>query len=207
MSTHAYRAAAMTVSALVLLSIALFDSSQAQAPDDRVVLITLDGARTEEMFGGLDLEILKSTLKDGATLESDPTYKRFWASDAKERRRKLMPFFWGTLMAHHGSIAGNRALGSSVRLTNRHWFSYPGYSEILLGEAHDDDDQEQRSGAEPLSDRARGLREQLEPPARARRNVRILGRLQPDRRAHRRRDHGQCRTGRSVDRPMPPGRS
>ena len=49
-----------------------------------------------------------------------------------------MPFFWGTLMKDHGSIAGNPELGSRVRLTNRHWFSYPGYAEILLGVAHDE---------------------------------------------------------------------
>ena len=49
-----------------------------------------------------------------------------------------MPFFWGTLMRKHGSIAGNRALGSRVYLTNRHWFSYPGYSEMLVGRTQDD---------------------------------------------------------------------
>ena len=41
-------------------------------------------------------------------------------------------------MTEHGSIAGNRARGSAVRVTNRHRFSYPGYAEILVGEAHDD---------------------------------------------------------------------
>jgi hypothetical protein len=50
----------------------------------------------------------------------------------------VMPFFCCTLMKHHGSIAGNRALGSTVQVTNRHRFSYPGYSEILTGQAHDD---------------------------------------------------------------------
>ena len=40
-------------------------------------------------------------------------------------------------MREHGSIAGNPALGSRVQLTNRHWFSYPGYSEILVGRADD----------------------------------------------------------------------
>jgi hypothetical protein len=50
-----------------------------------------------------------------------------------------MPFFWGTLMREHGSIAGNVRAGSSVTLTNTHRFSYPGYAEILLGEAHDDE--------------------------------------------------------------------
>ena len=111
----------------------------AQAPSgDRVILITLDGARTQEIFGGLDVAILQSTLREGQTLENDATYKRFWAPTPEQRRRKLMPFFWGTLMANHGSIAGNRALGSRVTLRNKHWFSYPGYSEILVGEPHDD---------------------------------------------------------------------
>lgn len=49
-----------------------------------------------------------------------------------------MPFFWGTLMRQHGSVAGNRAKGSVVGVTNRHWFSYPGYAEMLVGRAHDD---------------------------------------------------------------------
>jgi hypothetical protein len=68
----------------------------------------------------------------------DPLLTRFGGESAAARRERLMPFFWGSLMAKHGSIAGNPATGSSVTLTNRHRFSYPGYAEILLGEAHDD---------------------------------------------------------------------
>jgi hypothetical protein len=49
-----------------------------------------------------------------------------------------MPFFWGTLMKQYGSVAGNRSLGSVAMTTNKKWFSYPGYSEILTGQAHDD---------------------------------------------------------------------
>ena len=115
--------------------------SHAQQPiadGDRVILITLDGARHQEIFGGLNVDILKSTLRDGQKVEDQAIYKRFWAETPEARRQKLLPFFWGTLMAKHGSVAGNRALGSSVSLTNKHWFSYPGYAEILLGEAHDD---------------------------------------------------------------------
>jgi hypothetical protein len=110
----------------------------AQAGAARVILITLDGARTEEIFGGLDLDVLKSTLRENHKLEDQPAYQRFWADSPEERRQKLMPFFWGTLMREHGSIAGNVRRRSSVTLTNTHRFSYPGYSEILLGEAHDD---------------------------------------------------------------------
>ncbi len=110
----------------------------AQPDRESVILITLDGARTEEIFGGLDLDVFKSTLREKQLIEDQPAYKRFWADTAAARRERLMPFFWGTLMREHGSIAGNKAVGSSVTLTNSHRFSYPGYSEILLGEAHDD---------------------------------------------------------------------
>jgi len=103
-----------------------------------VVLVTLDGVRTQEIFGGLDLDILRSTLRSDARVEETRAYQRYWAPTADARRERLMPFFWSTLMARHGSIAGNVARGSSVRITNRHRFSYPGYAEILVGEAHDD---------------------------------------------------------------------
>ncbi|HET7219554.1 MAG TPA: hypothetical protein VFJ02_15970 [Vicinamibacterales bacterium] len=110
----------------------------AQTPRAAVILITLDGARPEEIFGGLDADIFRSTLRDNQRLEDQPAYTRFWADTPDARRERLMPFFWGTLMRQHGSIAGNRALGSEASLTNTHRFSYPGYAEILLGEAHDD---------------------------------------------------------------------
>ena len=131
------RTALVTLAAIVAANTTL----PAQRPvgaEDNVILITLDGARVQEMFGGLDLEILRSTLKKGQTAEDQPVYRRFWAETAAARREKLMPFFWKTLMSEHGSIAGNGMLGSAVRLTNRHRFSYPGYSEMLVGEAHDD---------------------------------------------------------------------
>ena len=111
----------------------------AQKKTTNLILITLDGARTEEIFGGLDLEVLKSTTRnEKVKTEDTPLYKQYWADTPQKRREKVMPFFWGTLMKHHGSIAGNRALGSTVRLTNNHRFSYPGYSEILTGQSHDD---------------------------------------------------------------------
>src|SRR5262245_49654346 len=123
---------------LTLIAIATALEPGAAAPGDVVVLITLDGARTEEIFGGLDREILQSTLRSNQKLEEQPVYRRFWAETAAARRDKLMPFFWRTLMVEHGSIAGNAAAGSTATLTNRHRISYPGYAEILLGEAHDD---------------------------------------------------------------------
>jgi hypothetical protein len=107
-----------------------------QAPRN-AVLITLDGVRTEEIFGGFDRAVFASTIKEGV-LEESPDYRRYWALTPEERREKVMPFFWGTLMRAHGSIAGNRARDSRFNITNRHRFSYPGYAEILTGAAHDD---------------------------------------------------------------------
>jgi len=117
------------------------EAPQPQPPIPRgenLILITLDGARTQEVFGGLDTDVLRSRLAKGATIQDDPIYKRFSAATPEERRRKLLPFFWDVLMTRHGSIAGNARLGSSVSVTNKHRFSYPGYSEILTGEADDD---------------------------------------------------------------------
>lgn len=121
----------------LLLAPAALNASQAAPPGDSVILITIDGARTEEIFGGLDLDVLKSTLKEGQKVEESPAYRRFWGATPEERRRKLMPFFW-SLVTEQGSIAGDRRLGSAVSLGNTHRFSYPGYAELLLGEPHDD---------------------------------------------------------------------
>lgn len=120
---------------MVLFS--LCGAASAQGKTENVVLITFDGARTQEIFGGLDLDILKDKTRRGK-VEDSALYKKYWAPTPEERRLKLMPFFWGTLMKDYGSIAGNRSLGSAVMTTNKMWFSYPGYSEILTGQAHDD---------------------------------------------------------------------
>ena len=109
--------------------------SQPAGPD-ALILITLDGARYEEIFGGLDLDILKSTLKKDQKPEDSPSYRRYWAATPEERRRKILPFFW-KLVTEQGSIAGNPTLGSDARLSNALRFSYPGYAELLLGQPFD----------------------------------------------------------------------
>lgn len=123
------------MSVLVALTLIVAAPSAAQVSDHHVVLVTLDGARHQEIFGGLDLSLLES-IAGSQPVTGHPAYARFWAPSPAERRRTLMPFLWNTLMAQ-GSIAGNRAVGSPAAVTNGHHFSYPGYSEILTGEAHD----------------------------------------------------------------------
>lgn len=104
---------------------------------DNVVLISLDGVRCQEMFQGMDAAVWQAQ-QEGKDIATTPLYQRFWAATPEERRLRLMPFFWGTLMKDHGAIAGNRFKGSVMKLTNRHRFSYPSYSEILTGAANDD---------------------------------------------------------------------
>ncbi len=112
-----------------------------QRRTQNLVLVTFDGVRTQEIFGGLDRQIL-----DAASAESTPAIRklytaitaRFDAPTPEDRRRRLMPFLWDTLLREHGSIAGNERRGSRVLVTNRHRVSYPGYSEILTGQPHDD---------------------------------------------------------------------
>jgi hypothetical protein len=124
--------------ALTMTGLAFVVRPNAQTGEtgDNVLLVTLDGVRTEELFGGLDLDVLRSATKGSQKVEDSISYRRFWATTPEERRHKLMPFFW-SLVTEHGSVAGDGRAGSAVRLRNGHWFSYPGYSEILLGEPHD----------------------------------------------------------------------
>lgn len=106
------------------------------APAKNLILVTMDGVRTEEMFRGLDATLVQPPGKDRPVEEAE-LYKQFHADSPLGRREKLMPFFWGTLMKDHGAIVGNRFEGSVMTLANNHRFSYPGYSEILTGVARD----------------------------------------------------------------------
>ena len=105
---------------------------------ENVVLVTLDGARWQEVFSGIDANLLRASGPAAAAVTELPAYKEFVGATAEERRRRLMPFLWTTLTVQHGFIAGDRTARSNVSVTNRLWFSYPGYAEILTGQAHDD---------------------------------------------------------------------
>src|SRR3954462_5388797 len=116
-----------TLLALLLL---LPPAAQQQPPARNVVLITLDGLRWQEFFGGADRAYFKKQ-KDA---QPGPAETRFWRPTVEARRAALMPFVWSTIAAK-GQIVGDQEKGSSVRLTNGLWFSYPGYNEMLAGAA------------------------------------------------------------------------
>jgi hypothetical protein len=132
---------AVALCAVTLLSLEREGFSRASAQPARrtenVVLVTLDGARWQEIFTGLDQTLLQASSPKGTDIKTLPVYTRFSGATPTERRERLMPFLWQTLAANLGFIAGDRGAGSSVSVTNQHWFSYPGYSEMLTGQAHD----------------------------------------------------------------------
>ncbi len=124
------------VAAALLGGLAL-TATAAELTDRNVVLVTLDGVRIQELFGGMDPLIAGAPEADSGIYEASVTRERYWRETPVERREALMPFFWKTL-ATAGMVLGNPALGSPVTVRNPHWFSYPGYSEILTGEPQPD---------------------------------------------------------------------
>ena len=120
------------------VSLAAAAAALPAAAQDRprnIILVTSDGVRWQDFFGGMD-PMLKNEKSAGMD-EAAGLRARFWRDTPEERRRALMPFFWGTL-APRGVVLGDPAAGGSMHVTNRYRVSYPGYSEILTGRAQDE---------------------------------------------------------------------
>ena len=109
----------------------LSGTCSAQQRTENIILITMDGLRWQELFGGaVDSMVANESLThDRERMEAD-----YLAEDPKVRRQKLMPFFWDSL-APQGMVFGNRWEDNNVNCRNDQWFSYPGYNEILTGRA------------------------------------------------------------------------
>ncbi len=128
MSLNVSRARSIAVLIAMLATPAL-----AELRTHNVFLITVDGLRHQELFSGVDPLLLEN--KERAGIEDlDRLREQYWRPTATERREALLPFFWGTL-ARQGIVIGNKARGSHVTLTNPVRISYPGYAEILTGQA------------------------------------------------------------------------
>ncbi|WP_192350864.1 alkaline phosphatase family protein [Algoriphagus sp. Y33] len=100
---------------------------------ENIILITLDGLRWQEVFKGADSLLVDDT---GMVKEPGSLLEDFWNIDPLVRRGMLLPFLWNTI-AEEGQIYGNRAYGNKVDNSNKMWFSYPGYNEVLSGFADD----------------------------------------------------------------------
>ena len=115
--------------ALSVLLLALI-TLQAQPAERSVVLVTLDGLRWQEFFGGAD----QSYFKRNSRGEIEAGAATYDAPTAEARRALLMPFMWNVI-AKQGQIFGDPASNSMSRVTNGLWFSYPGYNELFSGVA------------------------------------------------------------------------
>lgn len=104
-------------------------NAQNQLKTENIILITTDGFRWQEMFGGADSALVQNK---SFTPNPDKVFKTFGGTTQQERREKLLPFFW-SIMAEKGQIYGNRWAGNNVNIKNIYGFSYPGYNEILTG--------------------------------------------------------------------------
>lgn len=105
-------------------------SSARKANIENVVLITLDGLRSEEVFTGADKRLIS---KDCGVKNVEACTTQFWREESIDRRRVLMPSLWDTVENRGGWIAGNPDTQSVVQVTNGLFFSYPGYNELLSG--------------------------------------------------------------------------
>ncbi len=94
-----------------------------------IFIITLDGYRWQEVFGGADAALINNPkyVSDTALLQ-----QLYWHTDTAERRSKLMPFFWNVI-AKKGQLYGNRRFDNKMNVKNIYKFSYPGYNEIFTG--------------------------------------------------------------------------
>jgi len=97
-----------------------------------LLIVTTDGLRWQEVFGGADEALMNRGR--GGVQNLQQLQKDFWRETPEERRLALMPFTYGVI-AKDGQLFGNRWKGSNARITNGLNFSYPGYSEIFCGVA------------------------------------------------------------------------
>jgi hypothetical protein len=107
-----------------LLLACLVAACSTRSDDRRLILVTIDGTRWQEVFRGADEALWPKTGK------APPL--PYAGTSAAERRRALMPFLWNTVVAG-GQIFGDADAGSVFNIQNPHRFSYPGYHDLLSG--------------------------------------------------------------------------
>jgi len=131
----------MKIQKVFLLFILLFGSwkmfgcaneRSATTRTENVFLILVDGLRWQEVFSGADSTMMNKA--NGNVADSVALKKSYWRDTPEARREALLPFLWNVI-GKHGQLYGNQEKGSVVKVTNTHHFSYPGYSEMIVGYA------------------------------------------------------------------------
>src|SRR3954468_7688973 len=134
--SHQITLLALISSALLSFRLAIPVPARAQNTESKavrnVLVVTMDGMRWQEVFGGMIPELL--TPKEGGVSEAakKKSEERFGGATPEDRLAKLLPYIW-TVVAKRGQVFGDPSHGSDARVTNGMRFSYPGYNEILSG--------------------------------------------------------------------------
>ena len=71
---------------------------------ENIVIVTLDGMRWQEVFGGVDSVLINS---EKYTHDTAGMKAKFWSDDPCERRKELFPLLWNTI-AKEGQLYGKR---------------------------------------------------------------------------------------------------
>jgi len=120
---------------LIILLITLLwlpgHTATAAEPAANLILVTLDGVRWQEVFGGVDLTLIED---ERYSRDPDALKRTYWDEQRSIRRERLFPFLWSVIESE-GVLVGDRNQGSEMEVKNPWWFSYPGYNEILTGRA------------------------------------------------------------------------
>ena len=75
------------IATFIILSVAFSAFSQTA---ENIIIITTDGFRWQEVFGGMDSAIANN--KKFNQDDSAAIYKKYWSDNPLERRKKIMPF-------------------------------------------------------------------------------------------------------------------
>ncbi len=105
--------------------------SQDTSSSPNIFIITTDGFRWQEVFNGADDALTKD---ENYVVDTGLIRDQYWSDNLEERRKKLLPFFWNVI-SKKGQIIGNRNFNNKANVANIYKKSYPGYNEILTGEA------------------------------------------------------------------------
>ena len=105
----------LTAALTVLLSCSKGDN------DPRLVIITFDGLRWQELFSGADEALVGNPkyVRNPSALQS-----KYWRDTPEERRSALMPFVW-SYVPEHGYLIGNREKTNETT-------SIPSYEKALI---------------------------------------------------------------------------
>lgn len=117
---------------LILISVSVSNTQKPLRPLDpehKLFIITLDGFRWQEVFGGADSMLLH---QPSVTPDTAIAKALYWADAPAQRRQRLLPFLW-SVVGRQGQLYGNRLYDNNVNVANPYALSYPGYSELLTG--------------------------------------------------------------------------